>query len=336
MAGIHSIQLLYGKPPPPGRLVHVHDAPRGGNCGLVCPTCNGDIVAKKGEIRSWHFAHMSGIECVGAAETALHIRAKEIIANSTQLLLPALTTKQLVEICRLAGHTIDTSSFPGPRFWATDNELQQARYVSYSSASVEKRIDLDSRSITADVVLHGNHDIVVEIHFGHAVDADKARAIQAAGLTAIEIRINLPADTEMNDGEYVDYVLTKASRKHLTLASADLRAALELVPSSPPERIERPAQAPIFVDPAQPARPPWQSWRPTNSSKLRAMQREFEAWSSAAETRRSNLEISIRDFRKALDSVTEDSAEAEELRRQLAAAEEELRVIEAVHAKRGS
>jgi hypothetical protein len=334
MAGIHGIQLIYGKPPPPGRLVHVDDAPRGGNCGLACPTCNGDLVAKKGEIRSWHFAHMNGIECVGAAETALHIRAKEIIASSNQLLFPALTTKQLAEICRLAGHTIDAGNLTGPRFWATDNELQPAHRVSYSSASVEKRIVLDGRSITADVVLHGDRDIVVEIYFGHAVDVDKARAVQAADLTAIEIRIDLPVDTEMNDGEYVDYVLTKASRKYLTLAAADLRATLELLPSSPPERIERPAQVSVFVDPALPARRPWQPYRRIDNSKLREIQHEYAEWEMAAKPRRAVLTDSVRSWRQTLEGVAADSALAEEARRQIATAEQEIAKIDAVRGQK--
>jgi hypothetical protein len=31
--------------------------PRGKLCGCVCPSCNLRVIAKKGEVREWHFAH---------------------------------------------------------------------------------------------------------------------------------------------------------------------------------------------------------------------------------------------------------------------------------------
>jgi hypothetical protein len=120
----------------------------------------------------------------------------------------------------------------------------------------------------------------------------------------------------MKDGEYVDYVLTKASRKYLTLAASDLRAALELVLSSPPNRIERSAPAPVFVERAQPARPAWQSYRQIDNSKLREMQHEYAEWEKAAKPRRAVLTDSVRSWRQTLEGVAADSALAEEARRE--------------------
>lgn len=46
------------------------------------------LIARQGEIRSWHFAHESGAECEGGTETALHLAAKQIVASAPQILIP--------------------------------------------------------------------------------------------------------------------------------------------------------------------------------------------------------------------------------------------------------
>lgn len=38
----------------------VDEVADGSSCGCFCPTCRSRLVAKKGQINEWHFAHESG------------------------------------------------------------------------------------------------------------------------------------------------------------------------------------------------------------------------------------------------------------------------------------
>lgn len=63
-----------------GKLVFIQDA---GDGLSFCSGCGGEMVARQGKIRSWHYAHKAGQVCT-APETALHCAAKEVIVNAFQ------------------------------------------------------------------------------------------------------------------------------------------------------------------------------------------------------------------------------------------------------------
>ncbi len=54
-----------------GRFRDVDDVPRGLDCGCYCVDCKGPVVAKKGEIRTHHFAHHDRRDCRHALEASL-------------------------------------------------------------------------------------------------------------------------------------------------------------------------------------------------------------------------------------------------------------------------
>jgi ssDNA-binding Zn-finger/Zn-ribbon topoisomerase 1 len=72
-----------------GRLRHVSSVDAGKQCGCICPKCKAPLLAKQGRRRAHHFAHASGGECSGSTETALHLFAKDVIAQTGELWLPA-------------------------------------------------------------------------------------------------------------------------------------------------------------------------------------------------------------------------------------------------------
>lgn len=74
-----------------GDLVHVDEVPNGNECGCVCPHCKSKLCAKNGgdgEKMIHHFAHLSGADCVGAVESALHKMAKDVLFESRCVFLP--------------------------------------------------------------------------------------------------------------------------------------------------------------------------------------------------------------------------------------------------------
>lgn len=71
-----------------GNMVDIADVPSGLACGCICASCGESLVARKGEVKQWHFAHKSGSECAGAIETALHRAAKQILLQHPQIMVP--------------------------------------------------------------------------------------------------------------------------------------------------------------------------------------------------------------------------------------------------------
>ena len=74
-----------------GRLLDITEVPSGLACGCVCPACGDRLIARKGKMRTHHFAHQAGTECTAGGETALHRMCKEILEEHPLLMLPAKT-----------------------------------------------------------------------------------------------------------------------------------------------------------------------------------------------------------------------------------------------------
>ena len=78
------------------RLVHISEiipSESGLRCRCVCPSCGVRLQAKLPKTRkdfTPRFAHHRGDECEYAVETALHLKAKEIIEEEKQLHLPSV------------------------------------------------------------------------------------------------------------------------------------------------------------------------------------------------------------------------------------------------------
>lgn len=73
-----------------GILVHISQVVSGSDCDSICPYCSTQLIAKKGDINEHHFAHISGIECNLAFETALQILGKSILEKYKRIVLPPL------------------------------------------------------------------------------------------------------------------------------------------------------------------------------------------------------------------------------------------------------
>jgi hypothetical protein len=64
------IYLTYGRNLQ-NELIHISEAARGAQAGLHCPFCGSPLVAKKGPVVIWHFAHAAGESCRQSGATDL-------------------------------------------------------------------------------------------------------------------------------------------------------------------------------------------------------------------------------------------------------------------------
>ncbi len=145
-----------------GDLVHVDKVPNGNECGCVCPHCKSALCAKNGgdgEKMVHHFAHVSGADCVGAVESALHKMVKDVLLETKCVYLPN----------RLDGRL--------------------GSQLRFDRVEVEF-YDKDTRLRPDCIGYYDEKCLWVEFKRTHAVDTKKRGKIISAHIDCIEIDLN--------------------------------------------------------------------------------------------------------------------------------------------------
>lgn len=148
------------------KLVTVSEVERGLACECVCPACAHPLIARKGEERIHHFAHSKGEECEYAVESAIHLAAKEILAEHKRIYLPPVTLQV------------------GAYEWT----MYDGRMLEFTEVESERRLG----GIIPDILIHQNgRSLIVEIAVSHQVDKEKVKKIEALGISTIEISLQV-------------------------------------------------------------------------------------------------------------------------------------------------
>lgn len=177
---IKEIRLAFGLKD--GKIVHIDELTekeRGLSCGCVCPSCAAPLQAKLGLKNRHHFSHTSQ-NCSSdiAIQTALHILAKEIIAQKREMLFPAISLEY------------KNSSYYSYKYIKDVPKcikLKSERYIKCDNVFLEKKIS----SIVPDVIfVVGENSCIIEIAVTHFVDENKRQKIKDMGLPAIEIDLS--------------------------------------------------------------------------------------------------------------------------------------------------
>ena len=174
-----------------GRLISIRQAPSGLACGCVCPGCRRPLVARKGEVRTHHFAHHSLVDdkpCIIAGETVLHRLAKEILGRRLTLKLPGLVFRDHGD---------------------SEEVVKPGRFF-FDRAELELRVG----EVVPDVVLYrGGRRLFVEFKVTHACGTEKIARIQKMDVGAVEIELEGFRDVKLRDLEQI--ILFKAPREWL-------------------------------------------------------------------------------------------------------------------------
>ncbi len=153
---------------PDGSIVTIGEVASGKACDCVCPACGEDLVAKKGERITDHFAHKaSGAGGCGLGiETNAHLWAKAVLGELKQIHLPSIEGKI------------------GDR----KHQTHKGRSYVFADAVLEKRLG----EIVPDVVLVAadGRRLIVEVLVTHACDAEKIAKIRAGAVSAIEVDLS--------------------------------------------------------------------------------------------------------------------------------------------------
>lgn len=160
------LKLTYGKASN-GRLVHVDEVPRGLACECVCPRCDAQLVARKGEKKQHHFAHAGGADCAGARMTALHMLAQKIIQEEKKIRTP----------------------------YYDEYIKNESKIIEFVSVELEPHYSIQGINRRPDCVgkVQKDNKIIglwIEIKVTHKVDDKKQNDIKKLGVNCMEIDLS--------------------------------------------------------------------------------------------------------------------------------------------------
>lgn len=224
------------------RIRSVDEVTRGLACDCTCPSCRERVLARQGAVREWHFAHASGADCDGAAESALHSAAKQLLLESHGIALPEIYAHSTIT---LPDGRTGFGEARKPELW-----------VDYHSAEVEKTIG----NIRPDVVvIIENVTLCIEIAVTHFVDENKKECLSKLALPTIEIDLANIKQEKWDWNLLQEVVVDSATHKKwihpmdLEVLEQEareeaLKSALNKPLSVPHEAIPLPIRTRFFVD----------------------------------------------------------------------------------------
>ncbi|WP_065376794.1 hypothetical protein [Ensifer adhaerens] len=185
---------------------HITEVANGGNCGCTCFGCGRRLIARNGgdpNVRAYSFAHRpedNVVDCVSSGETALHIRAKEIIAKHCRVTLPTTFTPGL------DGKPVEVS--PERSIQLMDVHLETA-----------------AEEVVPDVIatMPDGRRLFIEIANTHPCPPEKIEKLDAVGVEVLEITVSSYRSHPLD--ELDDIILDIAPRKLIHSAEVKAMAA---------------------------------------------------------------------------------------------------------------
>lgn len=190
-----------------GRMWSPKQVAHGLQCGCVCPACQAPLVAKAtdSEHRRPHFAHLAETNCRAGYETALHKKAKQLLADHAALLLPPWNGQDgMANPPRLADDE--------GRWWNGMPVEYPSRLIQLQGVRLE---EIQSDYIPDAIASDDQGELLVEIRVTHAVDSLKRRRIQAEGKRLVEIDLsNLDPDVLQDEAQLIHAVLYESANRY--------------------------------------------------------------------------------------------------------------------------
>jgi hypothetical protein len=90
--GSDLVRLAFGRHAS-GRIKHVASVDRGLECECFCPACSEALVARQGDKKAWHFAHVSGGSCRDALAASFAAYFVQLVRDGEAVALPDLKWK---------------------------------------------------------------------------------------------------------------------------------------------------------------------------------------------------------------------------------------------------
>lgn len=176
------VKIKYAKHTYSGDIKHASQVSNGKSCGCICVECGEELLAaNKGKKQAPHFRHLSESDCKGGPETALHLMAKQILKESSSIL------------------------------------IAENRIFDYDESRIEQYL-VDGYKPDAQLVA-GNGDYwVVEIVVTHKIEEHNIRRIKEGRINCLEIDLSR-VDREISPSKLRSIVLSETSNRKVIYTS---------------------------------------------------------------------------------------------------------------------
>jgi hypothetical protein len=134
------------------------------------------LVAKHGESGKHrpHFAHTAGADCATGFETAVHLAAKQLIAERGELFLAELVAQSGIHV-----PTVSPANYR--------QMVHPAGLVQLSDVRIEQSLPGMRPDLLAATA---GGELLIEVAVTHLVDGEKLRRIAASGMAAVEFNLS--------------------------------------------------------------------------------------------------------------------------------------------------
>ena len=210
------------------RLYAPTEIERGLACGCYCPSCGSVLLARQGDKNTPHFAHHDSPECAGGYESAIHMMAKQVLADRKYITLP--------EYRRELSASMTTGEV------LTEEACVPAKRLDFDKVLVEKTTD----GLRPDIigVTRDGTEVLIEVFVTHAVDEQKRARF--ADRVMIELDLShLSAEDLQSEDAFALSVLNNEPRQWMTGTYPDhdyqkaLQAARQRLEQRKQEYMER-------------------------------------------------------------------------------------------------
>lgn len=174
-----------------GKLIKIQDAANGLKCGLVCPGCKTEVLARQGAINSWHFAH-HGIDCSKYADEVLKMIVKESLMENLKITLPtSLMIKHdsrksfLNQVFKGHYNAFTMYDEHNPEFYLNDD-------FTYMFNKIDFNVEL-SFDFTADILIYSKDEkrkFIIEISTNPTINPTRLEKIKNLNIACLQIDVS--------------------------------------------------------------------------------------------------------------------------------------------------
>lgn len=169
-----------------GHIRSISEVPSGIACACTCPCCGRDLVARKGKMKSHHFAHRANEEegtCRHAAETILHRYAKQVIQREGAIRIPGVTVSDDLGPLEVTGDTT----------------------VRLDNVRLEKRMGEIVPDVTADA---SGRPLLIEFFVTHKCSDEKLAFLAGKDIGVVEVDLTKYRAVRLCD---LDHIIISAA-----------------------------------------------------------------------------------------------------------------------------
>lgn len=160
-------------------------------CNCVCPSCGVRLLARFPRTKADftpHFAHYNSDACSHATETAIHMKAKEIIEKAKFIVTPEV----------IAGYK------------EKGRQVIKELPVTFDKVVLERRVS----NIVPDILASkGERELMIEITVTHGIDDEKYKKIEELGISTLEIDLS-QLETNFDPETLYSEIITSTAHKY--------------------------------------------------------------------------------------------------------------------------